>query len=219
MIIAIGAMVVAWGLVMLQRHEIRARWWEHKLVHSETLEGRAKYLALLAGQDGRVGRSAERLLRHADAEIRSYGLALLNHVADELALPLLGEAAADAEADIREQAIARLATIGSPESIDALIAIVAGDGPTSSRVQAIQSLGDLDAEQAVVVLILCLSDDTVFEGMTAAERSAASALEAVQPGALVEWPETRTVADFAAVALERIAEDSQPTPPSAADNP
>jgi HEAT repeat protein len=219
MVIAIAAMVVAWGLVMLQRHEIRARWWEYKLVHSETLADRAKYLALLAGRDGRVGRSAERLLRHADAEIRSYGLALLNHVADELALPLLGQAAADAEADIREQAIARLATIGSPEGIDALIAIVAGDGSTAVRVQAIQCLGDLEAEQAVAVLTSCLDDDTVFEGMTAAERSAAAALESVQPDALVEWPEARTMADFAAAALERITGEPQPTTQSAGDNP
>jgi hypothetical protein len=71
----------------------------------------------------------------------------------------------------------------------------------------------------VAVLTSCLDDDTVFEGMTAAERSAAAALESVQPDALVEWPEARTMADFAAAALERITGEPQPTTQSAGDNP
>ena len=67
MIIAIGAMVVLWGLVMLQRREIRARWWEHKLVHSETLEDRARYLALLAGETSALYKD---LLGHASMIVR-----------------------------------------------------------------------------------------------------------------------------------------------------
>ena len=107
-------------------------------------------------------------------------------------------------------AVEALASVGSQEAVEIIISQVrngaARDGRAGLpvRVQAIESLGELQAGQAVEALIDCLADQTFFEGWTAAERSAAAAVAAMRPGNRVNWPEPRTVAQYAAEALQRI---------------
>ena len=232
MIVAIVAMVVVWAMVMLQRNAIRARWWEYQLVRVESLEDRARYLALLANLGDRALPAAERLLHSEDASARSYGLVILNQASSPRAGQLLRRAAADPDPDIRRgavrglgargdlaalaeivqssdslaacAAVEALASIGSAEAIEVLIAQASQHPLVNVRVQAIECLGELEAAQAVGVLTDCLEDGTVFEGATLAERSAARVIQAASPGQPVEWPGSRTVADFAAAALERI---------------
>ena len=239
LVIAIALLVLVWAIVILQRNAIRARWWEYRLVRAESLEDRARYLALLTSLGERAVPATERLLRNGDSTVRSYALAILNQVPGERAGGLLRRAVADPDADIRETAVrglgARkelkalieivrsddsvaactavdaLASIGSAEAIDALIVQVADHPQVAVRVQAIECLGVLEAAQAVDVLTACLVDDTVFDDTTLAERSAARAIQAVSPGRPVEWPGPRTVADFAAAALERITKQARAT--------
>lgn len=105
-------------------------------------------------------------------------------------------------------AVIGLASLASPQAIDVLIDLVppkANHDGLAVRVQAIQSLGQLEVARAAAALRACLDEQTVFEGMTAAEQSAAVALRMLHPDQDVAEPEPRTVAAFAAQALRSIA--------------
>ena len=114
-------------------------------------------------------------------------------------------------------AVDALAAIGTAEAIGVVIALAAsgGDGHTNLtvRIQAIESLGMAGIKSAVPVLESCLVDNTVFEGRTLAEQSAAAAIEALHPGSPLAWPAPRTVAAFASRALEAMGGPSRPTGP------
>ncbi len=238
MAVAIVGMVGLWAVVVLERNPLRARWWEHKLVASTAMADRARYLALLANLGPRALPVAQRLLSSKEATVRSYGVVILDQLDDERAAELLRRAADDPDPDVRDGAIHGLAargdvaalaeivgaadpeaacvaveglgSIGSPQAIDVLVAALRADVAVVVKVQAIECLGAAEDAGAIEVLTACLDDPTVFEGRTAAERSAARALDAVGRDLELEQPGPRTVASFAAAALRRMEVATQP---------
>jgi HEAT repeat protein len=239
MVLIILAMVIVWVVVVMQRSAIRARWWEYKLLRVESLEDRARYLALLCSLGQRAVPSARRLLQSDAAPVRSYALVILDQVPGEAATRLLRTAVDDPDPDIRLSAVRGLAfrddlialaeivrsddevaacaaaeglaSLASDQAVNLLITQVREHPLLAVRVQAIQCLGHLGAVQAVDVLTECLNDDTLFDGATLTERTAAAAIQTVGPSQPLELPGPRTVADFAAAALERITGQRRPT--------
>lgn len=238
MALFIVALVLLWGAAMVNRNQIRARWWAYRLARSQQLDVRTHYLALLVslGEPSVIAASA--LLRHEDAAVRSYGLVILQHAPSDEAGALLVEATGDADADLREQAVltlgrrknvsalkslaqspdqtvacaaaASLASVGSDQAIEILIQQVRHDKRTAVRVQAIECLGELGAGQATEVLTACLDDPTLYAGTTASQRSAARAIGTLRPDLALEQPSPRTVGQFAAEALQRITGHPRP---------
>lgn len=188
MIVAIAAMLAVWLTVMFYRNEIRARWWLHRLTN-------------LAAT-------------HSDPQVRRQAVRGLG-VRDELAA--LRRIVQGDDPVAACAAVEALASIGSDQAVEILIAQIrrrdagGADPALAVRVQAIESLGELQAVAAVEALIECLDDPTLFEGRTAAERSAAGAIGALHPEYTVDWPGPRTVAEHAAQALERITGRPWPT--------
>lgn len=241
MVVAIAVLVVAWGAVMLNRNAIRARWWEYRLTVTEDPAERARYLALLANLGTAGLPAAARLLHQDEPALRSYGVALLHSIDDEYAVELLREATADADPTIRDNAIralgwrgdiewlrqlvnspdersavdavAALGSIGSDQAVDALIGLLPQHPGVAVRVQAIECLGELAVPRCVSALKSCLDDQAVFVGQTIAERMAGEAIGSLYPDQSVDTPARRTVADFAAKALERITPSAESTPP------
>lgn len=204
MTVAILAMVAVFAAVVWQRDAIRARWWERNLVRTESLQERARLLALLANSEETLA-SARRLLAHQQAGVRSFGLVLLRHVPDADSFPLLKRAAEDP--DLRTDAIRQIGGNASPKATEFLIQLTNPDRPLMVRVQAIQLLGDSGSERAEAVLQGLSSDTTVFEGLTPAEQAAKQALSTTAPGTQVDWPTSRTVGEIAADALHRLRAD------------
>ncbi|MCP4249864.1 MAG: HEAT repeat domain-containing protein [bacterium] len=144
-----------------------------------------------------------------DPEIRTAAvLGLRRH----RAVPPLADLARGCDAIAACAAVDALAAIGTTEAIDVVTALAAPGADNRAelavRIQAIESLGLAGIKSAVPVLKSCLDDNTVFEGRTLAERSAAAAIEAHHPGSRMTLPGPRTVAGFATRALEAISGES-----------
>ena len=141
-----------------------------------------------------------------DLEIRSAAVwGLRRH----RAVPALSELARGDDPISAAAAVDALASIGTTAAIEVVLGLAAPDADAppelAVRIQAIESLGMAGIESAVQVLKSCLDDDTVFEGRTLAERSAVAAIGAHHPGSHLTLPSPRTVAAFAARALEAIS--------------
>ena len=188
MIVAIAALLAVWLTVMFYRNEIRGRWRVHKLT--------------------------DLAATHPDPQMRRQAVRGLGA---EGKVTVLRQMVQGDDPVTACAAVEALASIGSDEAVEILIAQIrradAGeaDPALAVRVQAIESLGELQAAEAVEALVECLDDPTLFEGRTAAERSAAGAIEALRPEYTVDWPGARTVAEHAAQALERITGRPWPT--------
>ncbi len=232
MVLIIGLMVAMWAAVVIGRHQIRARWWEHKLAAETQLEEKARYLALLVSLGDRSLPSAERLLRHRESAMRSYGLVILEQLDFEAVVALLEGAAADSDPEIRREAIRALgrryqlqplqkliaqedastasaaaeglSLIGSEGAIRVLLDNLARHASSSVRAQIIETLGDLENTQAIDALTTCLADDSIVGTPTAGERSARGAAAVLFPAQKIDWPKDKRVADYAREALARI---------------
>ncbi len=108
------------------------------------------------------------------------------------AVVVLAHAASDSDRPIRGDALAAL--------IDALDRRFT----PAVRAQAAQSLGTLEAADAIDALIDCLNDDTLFTGPTENERFARIAFSSQGDSSAIVFDTPRTIAQFASAALRRI---------------
>ena len=152
---------------------------------------------------------ARKLLRRmatdSDPEVATIavaGLAMMDDAAVvEDMIGLLGSA----EPRVVVEAVSGLGRRRTTAAVDSLISTARVHPLVAARVQAIEELGLIGADQAIAVLRECLNDDTLFEGRTAAERSAAISLGYTAPYLSDNAPPpARAVSHFAARALRTI---------------
>ena len=136
------------------------------------------------------------------ATIAVTGLAMMHDVAVVDALvKLLGSS----NPRVVVEAVSGLGRQDTTAAVDSLISTARDHALIAARVQAIEELGLIEADQAIPVLRECLGDDTLFQGRTSAERSAAISLGFTAPHLRHdEPPPPRPVSHFAARALRTI---------------
>ena len=96
-------------------------------------------------------------LRTTSVETRTYILQALGRIGDEAALPVLFDAARDANGVIRRFAVSALADLGGTQATDALIAVL-DDEETDIRSAAAMGLGEIGDKRAVDALMRLLGD-------------------------------------------------------------
>ena len=97
-------------------------------------------------------------LRTRSEEMRTYILQALGKVGDEIALPVILNAARDTNGTIRRFAVSALADMGGQQATDALIAAL-NDPESDIRVAAVMALGERDDKPADEVLMALLDDE------------------------------------------------------------
>lgn len=129
------------------------------------------------------------------------GLALLG---DPAVVNDLAQLLKSSEARLAVLAVSGLGRLPTPEAADLLIETARAHRLVAVRVQAIEELGLLRVERAADVLRECLEDDTLFQGPTTSEHSAAALLGRATRGLTAEAPSARPVSYFANRALRAI---------------
>ncbi|HUU85327.1 MAG TPA: HEAT repeat domain-containing protein [Phycisphaerae bacterium] len=152
MFVAIAIMVVVWLVVILCRHQIRARWWTYKLTTAETLDEQGAWLARLVALGHSGVPSARRLMAEDDPLLRSFGLAILEHAPGADAGQLLVTASTDTDPSIRTEAVRGL---GARRDLEALTRIARRAEPVAASAAAVE-LGRMGGDEGVDLLIQLL---------------------------------------------------------------
>jgi HEAT repeat protein len=192
--IMIGVTLTACLAALLFRTPLRSRYWAWQVVQAGSTEERAAPLTCLcnAGDDGRWG--TEILLTHPDAEIRQFGVLVLQHARSDRSRRRLLQMLEDPGEAVREMAALGLA--------------IHGDVSVIPRIRRLYTEGDASAASAA-----CLA----LERLATPEAVAALAALATQPAeerrraALVDTLDAIGTPDCAA-ALLHLLDDHRSCP-------
>jgi HEAT repeat protein len=187
--IMIGLTLVACGAAIVFRTPLRSRYWAGQLVRARSMEQRAVPLAYLcnAGDAGRWGIAV--LLEHPDAEVRQYGVVVLQHVRTDWSRRRLLEMLNDASTPVRELAALGLA--------------IHGDASVVPELKRMYVEGDPQAASAACMALERLA---VPEAVAALAELAEQPAEAAHRAALVEALQGVGNAECAAVLLELLGD-------------
>ena len=136
---------------VLFRTPIRSRYWAWQVVHSDNVAERVAPLTCLcnAGDAGRWGTRV--LLAHPDAEIRQFGVLVLQHVRSDWSRRRLLQMLTDPSAGVREMAALGLALQGDDTVIPELKRLYAGQYAESAAAACL-ALERLATPEAVAAL-------------------------------------------------------------------
>lgn len=153
LILIIGTLAIC-AAALWFRTPLRARYWAWRLIYARQPAERVAHLNLLlsAGEESRWG--VEALLRHADAEIRQYGVVSLHHIVTPWARGRLLERLADTDETVRELAALGLALHGDPAVVPVLKQMYAGGDRRAADAAcvALERLGTTEAVAALAEL-------------------------------------------------------------------
>ena len=148
-VIALTAALCLAALVF--RTPIRARYWAWRVERAATPTQRSAYLGALcnAGDRGRWGTGV--LLAHKDAEMRQYGVLVLQHVRTEWARERLLECVTDCDPNVQQLAAVGLAIHGDNAVIPTLKRLYQ-TGDASSATAACVAFEQLGTPAAITAL-------------------------------------------------------------------
>ncbi len=147
----IGVTLAACLAALVFRTPLRSRYWAWQVVRASRIEQRAAPLTCLcnAGDGGRWG--TEILLTHPDAEIRQFGVLVLQHVPSDWSRRRLLQMLEDSGETVREMAALGLAIHGNGTAIPEIKRLYM-EGDTSAASAACLALERLATPDAVAAL-------------------------------------------------------------------
>ena len=150
-LVAIALTATACATALVFRTSLRSRLWAYRVEHAATAAQRAVYVGALcnAGDQGRWGVAA--LLASADADVRQYGVLVLQHVRSDWARQRLLDVLIDPDETVRRLAAVGLAIQRDELVIPALKGLYQA-GDESSAVAACLALERLGTRAAIVAL-------------------------------------------------------------------
>jgi hypothetical protein len=153
-VLILAVTLAACVLAIIFRTPLRARFWAWQIIHANRVEDRAAPLTLLCNTGDPGWWGTEALLTHSNAEIRQFGIVVLQHVPSDWARRRLLEMLADPSAAVAELAALGLAIHGDASAIPELERLFrAGDAGTVSAVAvALERLGGPEAVAALAEL-------------------------------------------------------------------
>lgn len=152
MVIAIVALIVAWGALMAFRTPIRVHWWARQLARTSDPDVRLHCANMLAAHADLAVRPAGKLLDHADPNVRLLVVGILNRARTPRAEPYLLTAMHDRHVDVRQAAALGLARWRGNEALPAL-ELMLEDGDhhvVCTAIVALQRVGSPRARQLVI---------------------------------------------------------------------
>jgi HEAT repeat protein len=151
MVIAIVALVVAWGALMVFRTPIRVHWWARQLARTSDPAVRLGCANMLAAHADLAVGPAGKLLDHADPDVRLLVVGILNRAKTRRAEPYLLTAMGDRDRDVRQSAALGLARWRGNEALPALeLMLEDGDHQVvCTAIVALQRVGSPRARQLV----------------------------------------------------------------------
>jgi len=152
MVIAIVALVVAWGAVMAFRTHIRVHWWARQLARTSDPVVRLGCANMLAAHADLAVGPVGNLLDHDDSEVRLLVVGILNRAQTPRAEPYLLTAMRDRDGDVRQAAALGLARWRGNEALPALERMLDDDDHqvVCTAIVALQRVGSPRARQLVV---------------------------------------------------------------------
>jgi len=153
MIAAIIVLIILWCLAMLNRWEIRAKWWLYRLEHVESPQQQKYYLTCLASIGDKSFYAATGLSEYSDPEIRKIGIKCLKQIGGEGACKHLYSRFWDVSEDVAAAAALAFAEeMGMETTLQILRDHLKHTHPNSSRnaAYALERIGSPEAENVLI---------------------------------------------------------------------
>jgi HEAT repeat protein len=158
--IAVIVTAVACATAIAFREPLRSSYWAWRLEQTRDAARRAEYLTLLVGAGERAEWGVRSLLASDQAEVRQFGVRVLQHVRAEWSRGLLLGCLADADERVREFAALGVALRGEESVIPWLKAMYASRGGecAAAACLALQRMGTAAALRALTELAMTPTD-------------------------------------------------------------
>ena len=152
-LIAIVALILAWGIAMYYRNALRATWWSYRLTAAESIEERDYYVVRLASLQDTALVGLSRVLTDPQPETRSAGIRILHYCQSPRAIPYLVDRLDDVSDQVASRATVELVRRGQDELVLARLRVLITQGETVSVRSAAAALARIGGTEAETLLI------------------------------------------------------------------